>query len=245
MLSGAEIGIILLVVALLVILPRIRRGAVALVDEQALGSKELAAIQQTHRVRPCESALVEQVLADFRTRLRLRVPALRAMVVERAGLNAAALADGTVVLWAGLVEEVDGGQIPLDELAGLLAHEIAHIELGHGRQRAVQELLAGPLTGKLALLVGGPLGRTVVGKGVDLLRKGASRDIELEADRVAAGLLQRAGFDPGGLERFLGRLADRAPTQPEWAAWLSTHPHMAQRRAQLRDRAGRPGRGMG
>lgn len=234
MFSGAEIGIILLLIAALVVVPRVRKQAEALVDEQALGREALARIQETHRVVRCSHPMVNGVCATFRARLRLRVPALRALTVERPGLNAAALADGSVVLWAGLVKAVDEGEIPRDELAGLLAHEIAHIELGHGRQRVIQELLSRPLVGRLSLL-GGPIGRAAVGRGVELLRRGASREAELEADRTAVRLLRQAGFDPAGLERFLGRLARLAPEKPGWTELLSTHPHIAARRARLRE----------
>jgi len=239
MLSGAEIGIILLLVALVVVVPRVQKRAEAFVNERALGSKSLARIQQTHRVVPCDSPQVAEVFDAFRSRLRLRVPELRALTVERTGLNAAALADGAVVLWAGLVEAVDDGSVPQDEFAGLVAHEIAHIELGHGRQRVVQELIAGPLVGRLSLMMGGHVGRALVGRGMDLLRKGASREAELEADRVAVRLLREAGFDPGGLERFLGRLSQLAPGQSRWAELLSTHPHLEARRARLREEQAR------
>ena len=235
MCSGTELGLILLVVVLLFVVPKLRQGAVELVDEAELGRKELARIRESHAVGPCESDPVQEVLGAFRERLELRVPTLRAVVVDRDGINAAALSDGTVVLWRGLVDAVEAGAVPADELAGLLAHELAHIQLGHGRQRAMQDLLTKPLLGRLAATAGGPAAQVAMGKGMDLLRKGASREAELEADEVATKLLRVAGFDPAGLERFLGRLERLAPEQPEWAALLSTHPHLRQRRAKLRE----------
>ena len=231
--GGSELAVILLVVALLFIVPRLRQGAVTLIDEAGLGEKQLAQIRAGHPVGPCKNPVVDELLATFRARLRLRLPGLRALVVEQPGLNAAALADGTVVLWAGLVAAVEAGQVPRDELAGLLAHELAHVELGHGRQAALQELLSRPLVGRLA--PGGPLGQLVLGKGMDLLRKGASREVEWEADAHALVLLRGAGLDPRGLERFLLRLKEQSPQQPEWAAWLSTHPHLDARVARLRE----------
>ncbi len=238
--GGSEIFVILLVVALIFVVPMLRKQAVQLVDEQALGAKELARIRENHPVRTCESTVVNEVLDRFRQRLRLRLPGVRALTVEREGLNAAALPDGTVVLWEGVVQAVDQGLISKDELAGLLAHELAHMELDHGRQRALQELMAGPLVGRLAGRLGGPVGQVALGKGVDLLRKGASREAELEADALALAFMKRAGFAPEGLERFLGRLADMGPTEPRWAAWLSTHPHLQHRREVLRELRTRP-----
>lgn len=235
MCGGTELGLVLLVIVLLFVVPRVRQQAVELVDERELGSRELARLRESGAVDPCDNAAVAMILARFQERLDLRTPSLRAVVVDQDALNAAALPDGTVVLWRGLVEAVEAGLVPTDELAGLLAHELAHIELGHGRQRAIQELLARPLLGRLAATAGGPAARVAVGKGMDLLRKGASREAELEADRVAVGLLRGAGFEPEGLERFLGRLERTGPEQPEWTALLSTHPHLRERRARLRE----------
>lgn len=232
MISGVEIGIILLLVGILVVVPRLRAGAAALVDEKALGREALAGLTAEHRVEPCTDPVVAEVLAAFQ-RLKLRMPQLRALTVHREGFNAGALADGTVILWSGLVEQVERGDLPRDELAGLLAHEVAHIVLGHGRQRVVQDLMTRPLLGRLSFL-GGPLGRMVLGRGVELLRKGASRQSELEADETAVKLLRRAGFPPDSLRRFLARLERMAPLQPAWAELMSTHPHLAARQEALR-----------
>lgn len=237
MIGLPELAILALVVALVVVVPRLRAAPEALIDEGALGTRALAQIRSEHRVDPCEDPVVVEVLRAFAQRAGLRVPRLRALVVDRPGLNAAALADGTVVLWAGLVQAVTEGRVSRHELAGVLAHELAHIELGHGRQRAARELMARPFVGWLGLSTGGLVGRTLLDRGLALLRKGASRQAELEADALAVSLLRRAGFPPGSLARFLERLAEQGPREPVWGAWRSTHPHAAERLRAL-DEAG-------
>lgn len=229
MIGLPEFALIATVIALVVLVPRLRRAPEALIDESALGAQALEEIRAQHRVEPCADPVVTEVMSTFEKRAKLRVPRLRALEVERPGLNAAALADGTVVLWAGLVDAIRQQDLPRDELAGVLAHELAHIELGHGRQRAARELLARPFVGWLSMAGGGLFRGLVLNQGVALLRKGASRQAELEADAMAVTLLRRAGFPPDGLSRFLRRLARQALHQPAWGAWLSTHPHTTER----------------
>jgi metalloprotease len=224
MIGGSELGVIALIAALVVVVPWLRRGAERLVDEEALGRAALAQVRAEHRVDACDDPLVSEVIRAFQRAGGVRVA--RAMVVRADGLNAAALADGTVLLWADLVAAARAGEIPRDELAGVIAHELAHIALGHGRRRAAADRLAAPL---LVLARVGFLAAPVMA----LLRRGASRQAELEADQRALVLLRRAGFDPRGLSRFLSRLSARAAREPAWTVWLSTHPHLPDRVAAL------------
>lgn len=229
MIGLQELALVSLVIALVVVVPRLRMAAASWIDESDLAARSLEQIRSRHRVVACRDPVVTAILEAFAKRAELRVPRLRALVVERPGLNAAALADGTVVLWAELVDAVHQHRLTRDELAGVLAHELAHIELGHGRQRAASELLARPFVRGLGFFRGGLLGRLLLGGGLDLLRKGASRRAELEADALAVTLLRQAGFSPDGLARFLERLARQGAREPTWGAWLSTHPHTAAR----------------
>ena len=235
MIGPSEFALLALVVVLVIVVPWLRRASAKWIDESALGASALQEIRAQHRVAACEEPVVQEIISTFGARAKLRVPHLRVLVVERPGLNAAALADGTVVLWAGLVDAVRRGDVTREELAGVLAHELAHIELGHGRQRAAAELLARPVVGVFGLFGGGIFRNLLVGQGLSLLRKGASRQAELEADATAILLLRRAGFPPGSLAQFLRRLAQQGATEPAWGAWLSTHPHTSERLRALDD----------
>ena len=235
MIGPTELTILVLVVALVVLVPRLRQIPESLINERELGAQALAQIRSQHRVVTCEEPVVKDVLGAFERSPGLRVARLRALEVERPGLNAAALADGTVVLWTGLVDALAHEQITRNELAGVLAHELAHIQLGHGRQRAARDLMTRPIVGWLGRF-GGLLGGWLVDQGMLLLRKGASREAELEADALAVSLLQRAGFPPSSLARFLERLAAMAPQEPEWSEWMSTHPHVTRRLQALHER---------
>ena len=117
-------------------------------------------------------------------------------------VNAFALPGGYVYVTRGLLALADSEA----EVAGVLAHEIAHVTARHGAKRQTKGTLAG-------------LGLTVLGAVaenravVDLGRVGAhavlsaySRKEEHEADEIGVTYLGRAGFDPGAMSSFLAKL---------------------------------------
>ncbi len=107
-----------------------------------------------------------------------------------------------------------------DAMAFVLAHETAHVLLGHARERLMREMLLHGLTARAA--GAGKLLMTLIGQGF-------SRDEELEADRQAVSLLTAAGFHRSGGTRFfslLGRLTD---SEPALIQYFSSHPPIEDR----------------
>ncbi len=165
-------------------------------------------------------------------------------VLEDASLNAFAVPGGHIFLHSGLVKATDSAA----ELAGVLAHEVAHITQRHmarqvaaGRQTQVSSLLlvmAGILAG-----VGGQ------GEAAEGLIAGAgaygqqemlaySRSYEREADRLGLRYLAQAGFDPQGLVDFLKKLQRWSELQGQAPPpFLSTHPLTGNRIADVQNRA--------
>ncbi|MBL8472137.1 MAG: M48 family metallopeptidase [Rhodocyclaceae bacterium] len=142
-------------------------------------------------------------------------------VISEPTVNAYALPGGYVVVHSGLLRAVDGA----DELAGVLAHEISHVELRHGLRSLVRS--AG-LTTAFQLLLGGssPLA-TLAGEATDLK---FSRATETEADQNAMDRLEAARINPAGLVDFMKKSESHAARMPDW---LSTHPAAADRVAAL------------
>ena len=145
-------------------------------------------------------------------------------VVNADQVNAFAVPGGHVYVNRGLVTRTRN----MSELAGVLAHEIAHVEQRHGVEQ--MERLQGA---NLALNVGYVLlGRTpsgleqaAIGVGGNLYFARHSRGAENEADAQAIGLLVSSGITPNGLPSFFGVLLSeqqRRPTAVE--QWFSTHP---------------------
>lgn len=150
----------------------------------------------------------------------------RFSVLDDPSVNAFAAPGGVVVVHTGLLRRIESP----DELAGVLAHEIAHVLDRHSMRQLLHR--AGFLTA-LTLLVGMPeslAGELAYGLS-GLADLGFSRDQERDADRLGLELLGNAGLEPGGLLRFLQRLAQAGGEVPEF---LSTHPGAPDRVDRLR-----------
>jgi predicted Zn-dependent protease len=111
-----------------------------------------------------------------------------------------------------------------DQIAFVLAHEAAHIHLGHARERSQANALAAML-GTANVLIG--LGLRF------LLDRAFSREQEFEADRLAVRFCTRAGYAPQAAVAFLERLASVDPSTGA-GPLLSTHPPLKDRVSQLR-----------
>lgn len=127
--------------------------------------------------------------------------AYRIRVVDADFPNAFALPGGRVIVTDELIELM---QSP-DELAGVLAHETAHVAQRHVMAAQLREMGAGVL---LDFLLGGGSGL-----GQELARSGASLDslrhtrrAETEADTLGLGYLAAADFNPEGMADFFDRL---------------------------------------
>lgn len=110
-----------------------------------------------------------------------------------------------------------------EELAAVLAHEIAHWQRRHGLQTLFRSsaalLVVSTVTGDLSALT------TFAGTiPFLLLQTGYSREFESEADADAVRHLVRAGIDPGNFASILHKLDKAQPTTGPDYTYLSTHP---------------------
>jgi predicted Zn-dependent protease len=127
-----------------------------------------------------------------------------------------------------------------DELAAVLAHEIAHVARRHGvrmiqkgeRADALLELgVAEALESSDTALVAKALGDLAAGFAGTLVKHGYSREFEKEADLDAAALLRDVGYRPQALPDLLGRLEGAGE---EGGGLLSDHASLRRRREDLR-----------
>ncbi|MET0987005.1 MAG: M48 family metallopeptidase [Steroidobacteraceae bacterium] len=148
-------------------------------------------------------------------------------VAKNETVNAFALPGGIVVVHTGLINATRRAE----ELAGVLAHEVQHVELRHSLRAVVKDL---GLRG-LWMLVTGDIGSGVLGRAaLELTSLTFSRDAEAEADQRGFDVLVANGIDPSGVSDFFIVMAEKAgPTPPPL---LSTHPASADRERALRER---------
>lgn len=145
-------------------------------------------------------------------------------VIESDEVNAYTTGGRYIYVYKALLDEVADD----DELAGILGHELAHIDAGHIPRSAQQAGWAG-----LGALVGYLKDRNP-GKGFQAARNTFSRVHESEADVLGAVYAQRAGFNPRGLANFFDRQAithARVSHNP----WLLDHPFDQERRTRVLD----------
>lgn len=149
-------------------------------------------------------------------------------------VNAFAVPGGIIVVHTGLI---DATRRP-EELAGVLAHEVQHVEQRHSLEAMVKDL---GLRGLWALVTG-DLGGGLIGQAaLELTSLGFSRDAEAEADAKGFDELVEAGIDPGGMADFFVIMAKQegAVAPPPF---LSTHPASKDREVALRARVDGLGR---
>jgi len=125
-------------------------------------------------------------------------------------INALSLPGGIIYIYRGLLEFTESD----DELAGVIAHEVAHAAHHHfaalEKKQSKMDLVVGliAIAGSLSKLRGDDLANLVYGaQSVGVARlSGYGREAEFDADRTSVVYAQKAGFDPRGILRFLGRL---------------------------------------
>jgi predicted Zn-dependent protease len=176
-------------------------------------------------------AVVALAAAELRDEVSRPYPlrGYRFIPVEAAGANAAGTPGGFVAVTTGLLRAVRSE----DELAAVLAHEVAHVQLGHTMQPVEaarkQEQLTNVALEGTSDLVHRFFGK-VVSAGTDfVVDKGFGKKNELAADALAARILVEAGYDPAALAAFLSRLDGRSAQ----GGFLSRHPPAAERVAAL------------
>ncbi|WP_446830182.1 beta-barrel assembly-enhancing protease [Candidatus Foliamicus sp.] len=223
--------------------------------DSALTSQEereiaLSVIEQIRRAgKLVNDPEINEYVADLGGRLAYRAQngdhQFHFFVVQDPSINAFALPGGYIGVHTGLIEATANES----ELAGVLAHEIAHVTQRH-ISRQIQAMRGTGIM-SMAMLVGALLVGSLMGGGGEMMQgalmatQGAAlqqrinftRAHEYEADRIGIGTLAEAGFDPRGLPSFFETMSRRdslaAAAVPEI---LRTHPVGVNRIAEARGR---------
>ncbi|HVG24463.1 MAG TPA: M48 family metallopeptidase [Thermoanaerobaculia bacterium] len=158
----------------------------------------------------------------------------RFRVVNASDINAFALPGGYIYLNRGIIEtaRTEG------EVAGVLAHEIAHAALRHGTHQASKAYAAQAGLQILGGLLGGKVGNntaqilnTVGGVGMNALFLKFSRELETQADIRGAQILAASGYTPADMVSFFHQL-EKVDTAKK-TTWLSHHPAPPDRIARI------------
>lgn len=165
-------------------------------------------------------------------------------VMDSEIVNAFALPGGIIFVSWGLVKRLNSES----ELAGVLAHEIAHVVKKH-QLAAIQNAAGSGALGAVGQeLLAQKLGKTGVGKvglqnevaamGTNLVKDGfflrpLDRSLEYEADRTGVVIATRAGYDPYGLVAVLQMMQGLKEEDAGLSIVFKTHPQPSDRIAEL------------
>jgi predicted Zn-dependent protease len=149
-------------------------------------------------------------------------------VVDSDEINAFALPGGFFYVNSGLVLAADDES----ELAGVMAHEIAHVCARHAMRQQTRGNLANLATIPL-IFVGGGIGygvRQAAGIGLPLTFMSFSRGFEAEADYLGTQYLYKTGYDPNALVSFFEKIDALQKKKPgALAKAFASHPQTPDR----------------
>lgn len=233
--AGLVLGLVALILGLFVFKSwAVRRIAEEIPHtwEIELGEASFSAI--TANAVLIQDAQLQQQLDSFAGQLTsaledTRYP-FRFHIVEDPSLNAFALPGGHVVIHSGALLKARRGE----EILGLLAHEIAHVNRRHSLHAIVDEVSFSILLGAL-IGDAGALGSVIHATAPTLNQRAYSRDNERDADLTGMSYLIKAGIDPSGPIDLFRLIEREVPTGQagELLAFASTHPATQERIATL------------
>lgn len=144
-------------------------------------------------------------------------------------VNAFALPGGFIYVSTGLVKAADNES----ELAGVLAHEIAHVTLGHSAEQMSRAQNANLGAGLVCLFTNvcqSGAARAAINVGGSAYLAKFSRAAEKEADLTAVQYVVESGIHPNGLVTMFEELARMARSNPSLLdSWFSSHPQAEDR----------------
>lgn len=230
-------------------------AAVSLEDEYQAGLGWFRQMGQSGAVLedPEVSAYIQQIGHSLSSRAQEGQHQFYYFVVRDPVVNAFAMPGGFVAIDSGLLLATRNE----NELAGVMAHETAHVTQRHLVRRLIDQSHAG-LVSTAAMLAAILLGATAghgspsAMEGAVLAAQGAAiqhqinytRSNEFEADRIGISTMAAAGYDPLGMASFFGYMSRGSPSPERVNAvqFLIDHPIFSDRVAEARNRAEQIGR---
>jgi predicted Zn-dependent protease len=192
--------------------------------EIALGKQMADEVEKTAKIvdDPVISEYVNRVGQNLVRSSDAKVP-FTIKVIDSEEINAFALPGGFFFVNTGIIQLAENES----ELAGVMAHEIAHVAARHGTRQATRGQVANLATIPLIFL-GGWTGygvRQAAGLAVPMTFLKFSRGFEKEADFLGVQYLYAAGYDPTSMVEFFERLkAQEKKKSSSIAKVFSTHP---------------------
>jgi len=225
-------------------------AAVSLEEEYRAGLGWFAGIRQSGQIieDPEISDYIQQIGHSLSSHAEEGQHQFYYFVMKDPVINAFAMPGGFIAINSGLILATNNE----NELAGVMAHETAHVTQRHLVRGLIDQSHAGLMSTAAmlaAILLGATAGRGSPDamEGAILATQGAAiqhqinytRANEFEADRIGIGTMASAGYDPLGMASFFQTLDRNSPDPSRVKAveFLIDHPLSAERVAEARNRA--------
>jgi len=201
----------------------------SLEEEIALGRQLASQVERQAKIvdDPVISEYVNRIGQNLARNSDVTVP-VTIKVVDDPQVNAFALPGGIVFVHTGLLLKADNEA----EVAGVLAHELAHVAARHGTRQASRGQIANLASIPLIFMGGwgGYAARQAAGLAVPLTFLKYSRNFEREADLLGLQYLYKAGYDPAAMVDFFEKLEAMEKEKPGTMAELfRSHPITSER----------------
>jgi predicted Zn-dependent protease len=213
-------------------LPWIARPLSAIVPaawEQPVGESTVVIVNQifARGRKLCDGASGTAALQAMTRRLTDAVETpydIRVSVADSGVVNALAAPGGRIIVFRGLIDRAKSA----DEVAGVLAHEVAHVVRRHPTQGMIASIGWSAL---LSVFTGGASlsSDTTTHLAAHLATSAYSRDLEAEADEGALAMLAASGIGSAGLASFFRSMEKEEKSGLALPEYLSTHPETGKR----------------
>lgn len=160
---------------------------------------------------------VDSILTRICDRNQINRSDVKLYLVQSDDVNAFALPGGHLIVYTGLIDFVENES----ELAGVLGHEVAHIELDHVMKKMGKEI---GLSVLINMTAGGGNGELIKEALKKLTSTAFDRELEKDADIKSVEYLSKAQIDYKGMSAFMDRLAKDKENLGDHVTILSTHP---------------------
>ena len=199
-----------------------------------------AAEDAKRQLPSCNAPRVDTYLSELGRRLAAKLPTggvsypFEFHCVNDKEINAFALPGGFVFINRGAIEVCDNEA----KLAGVMAHELAHVALRHGTAEASKAKAAELGVGLLSALLGSNAGGELLAEFGKFSADGVllhySRTAETQADVVGTQVLYDTGYDPRALVQFFRKIEAQSKEQdpPEF---FSDHPNPERREERVEE----------
>ena len=202
-------------------------------DQQALGMQVATQVYEQMPVLP-DNSLETQYVRKLGQKLVATIPQeyswpFEFHVIPQKEINAFALPGGQMFINIGTITAAKNEA----ELAGVMAHEMAHVYMQHSAKQASKAQTTSMIAGIASAVLGsrgglaGQVGQMGIQMGAQGLMMKYSRGDESQADTVGAMILYKAGYNPQGMADFFQTMGSQGGSAPP--EFFSSHPNPVNR----------------